>query len=116
MVFAGIVLYFRSVTLSATYLPRGVPLVWCYVAAGATSCLAAVFFSGSVLPAMKESVKESFGSGIGLLWIAFWRARRSESSESAILLPESVAWMMVAFLVTIVLITTLGRGLIRSGV
>ncbi|MGI9087429.1 MAG: hypothetical protein ACR2HH_06780 [Chthoniobacterales bacterium] len=116
MVLAGIVLYVRSVTLTARYLPRGVSLVGCYVAVGAVSCLAALFYSGAVLPALTESVKESFGAGVGLLWIASWRSRRSEPSASSILPPQSRAWLIAGVLGTLVFIATLGRGLILNGV
>lgn len=115
MVLAGIVLYFGSVTLTAKYLASGVPLVLCYAAVGVVSCAAALFSAGAVLPALHEAVKESFGVGIGLLLIASRRSRRSEPPAPALPLPAGGVWVIVAILVTLVFITTLGRGLIRNG-
>lgn len=108
----GLFLYYRSVVLVAAALPPGTPLLSPYLVAGAVSCLAALFFSGAVMPAVFEAAKESFGAGIGLLLIANSRARRNESPSALVFVPLSRTWVIVAALVTIAFFATLGHGFI----
>jgi hypothetical protein len=106
----GIFLYYRAVALVAVALPRGTPLLWPYPMAGAVSCLAALFFSGAVIPAVFEAAKENFGTGIGLLFIAISRSRRDESPSAVMFVPGSRTWVLAAALVTVAFFATLGHG------
>ena len=111
----GAYLYYRSVLLTAFYLPRRTPLVFPYLSAGIVSCVAVLFFNGPKLPALGEAVQEIFGASVGLLLLAYFRARRPEPPPVVMPVEHSFGWLIPALLVTLVFFATLGRGFIISG-
>jgi hypothetical protein len=111
----GAYLYHRSIRRVAFYLPSGTPLVVPYLAAGAVSCLAALFFAGPILPAVREAAQESFGAGVGLLLLAYRNSHPAESPPSVVLVNPSKGWMLTSALVTLAFVATLGRGLVFLG-
>jgi hypothetical protein len=106
----GAALYVRSVRAIATEVPPGTPLVWPYLVAGVVSCVAALFFVGPVLPAVREAAKESFGAAVGLLFVAYCSSKQAHTSDSPSLVAHSNGWLLFSALVTILFILVLGRG------
>lgn len=106
----GVYLYYRSVALVALHLPSGTPLVAPYLAAGAVSCFAALFFVGPTLPAIREAAQESLGAAIGLLLLACRNSRRFESQSSVVFVNHSNGWVFASVLGTLAFVATLGRG------
>jgi hypothetical protein len=108
----GVLLYERSVRVVAFYLPPSTPLVTPYLVAGTVSCLAALFFAGPTLPALREAAQESFGAAVGLLLIAYRTRGRVEPPLSTVFVVRSNGWLLTSALVTITFVATLGRGFI----
>jgi hypothetical protein len=111
----GVYLYYRSILLVAFYLPQGTPLVLPYLVAGAVSCLAALFFAGPILPALRESAQESFVSNIGLLLLAYRNFHRFESASGVVVANPSNEWVLTGALITLAFFATLGRGFVFGG-
>lgn len=109
----GMCLYYCFLLLVASYLPPRVPLLVPYLSAGAVCCLAALFFDGPKLPAVAESVGESFGNAVGLLLIAYRDSRRAGSPPAVV--SVSPGWLIASALVTLLFFATLGRGFIFGG-
>jgi hypothetical protein len=111
----GLYLYYLFLRLIAFYLPARTPLVVPYLAAGVVSCMAALFFDGPTLPAIRDSVGESFGNTVGLLLIAYVNSRRAESSSKMTPINGSPAWLLTSVVVTLIFFATLGRGFVFGG-
>ncbi len=111
----GVYLYERSVAITASHLPPRTPLVVPYLVAGAVSCLAALFFTGPTLPALRESAQESLGAAVGLLLLAFRNSRREESQSSILWVGPSKGWLLAAALGLLAFVATLGRGFGAGG-
>ena len=107
----GVYLYSRSMRLVANGLPKDTPLLTVYLAAGAVSCMAALFFTGAVLPAVREAALESFGAAAGLLVLARRTSRQVVPVASETIVTRSKAWIFASALTVTVFIATLGRGL-----
>lgn len=107
----GVCLYAGSVRLVARELPAGVPLLTAYLAAGGVSCIAALFFSGAVLPALREAALESFGASFGLLLLARRRYAEDVAMAADAIAIRSIGWIVAAVATTPVFFLTLGRGL-----
>ncbi len=107
----GVYLYYRSTQLVASQLPPGIPLLTAYLAAGAVSCIAALFFSGPVLPALGEAALESFGAAVGLLWLARRTSRQVVPAAAETIVARGTGWIFAAALAMPVFVATLGRGL-----
>jgi hypothetical protein len=110
----GVYLYYRSIALVAFHLPPRTPLVAPYLAAGAVSCFAAIFFAGPMLPAIGEAAQESFGAGVGLLFLAYRNSSRTESQSSVALIGHSYGWLVAAALATLAFVAVLGRGFVAA--
>jgi hypothetical protein len=108
MALLGVALYYIAIRLVVPRLPRGIPILIPTLAAGVVACLAALFYAGPVLPALRDSAQE----GVGLLLIARARYRRGERSQPETSLPPSGGWVVAAIAVVVVFVATLGRGLI----
>ena len=109
----GVLLYHRSMRIVAIYLPAGTPLVVPYLASGLVSCVAARFFVGPVLLAIREAAQESFGAGIGLLLLAYYRHTSQVGRHSpAVVVPCSNGWVIAAVVATAAFIVTLGHGFV----
>ena len=106
----GMVIYVRSIRAVATLVPPGTPLVWLYIVAGIVSCVAALFYTGPVLPAVQEAAQESFGANVGLLFIAYRKSKQSHDLPSQNLFAHSNAWLLSSALVTVLFLLVLGRG------
>jgi hypothetical protein len=106
----GILIYVRSTRAVATYVPPGTPLVWPYFVAGVVSCVAALFFSGPVLPAVRDAAEESLGAAIGLLFLGYRNSRPVHASPSRNLVARSNGWLLFSVLVTMLFFLVLGRG------
>ena len=106
----GLVLYVVSARVVATYLTPGTPLVWPYLVAGAVSCVAALFFIGPVLPALRDAARESLGSNVGLLVLAYLGLKQAYSSPPQSFVAFSKRWLIFSALVTILFFLVLGRG------
>jgi hypothetical protein len=87
------------------FLPKGVPLLIAYCAAGAVGCVSVLPAHGPVLPALQEAAQEGLLAPIGLLFIAF---RRPQSSP--VVLQSSAIALGAGSLTTLVFWFTLGRG------
>jgi hypothetical protein len=112
----GLILYDRSIEWAAARFPARLPLLLPYLTAGALSCLAALCFAGPTLPALRQAALESFGASAGLLLLAN-RNRRLDPDKppAAEIVPRSWSWIVVAVLITILFLATLGRGFGSSG-
>lgn len=106
----GVVIYVRSIRAVATHVPPGTPLVWLYIVAGVVSCVAALFYAGPVLPAVREAAQESFGADVGLLFLAYRKSKQPHALPSPSLVAHSNAWLISSALVTILFLLVLGRG------
>jgi hypothetical protein len=111
----GVYLYYRSIALVAFHLPPRTPLVAPYLVAGAVSCFAAFFFAGPTLPAIGEAAQESFGAGVGLLFLAYRNSTRAESQPSLALVGHSYGWLVASALATLAFVAILGRGFMAGG-
>jgi hypothetical protein len=113
---AGLALYLLALRGVAARLPRGLPLLVPYLAAGVLACAATLCFAGGVTPSIfREGIEEGFGTGIGLL-LAGRFARNAEntiaprSAPEADDVPRSVGWIATSVVVTLAFLLTLGRG------
>jgi hypothetical protein len=106
----GAYLYDRSIALIASHLPPHTPLVAPYLVAGAVSCLAALCFTGPILPAIREAAQESFGAAAGLLLLAYRNSSRAESRSPVVWVGHSNGWILTSTLVLLAFVATLGRG------
>jgi hypothetical protein len=107
----GLVLYDRSIEWVAPRFPARLPLLLPYLTAGAVSCLAALCFAGPTLPALRQAALESSGAGAGLLLLANRNRRLDpDRSPAAEIVPLRWGWIVVAVLITLVFLATLGRG------
>jgi hypothetical protein len=106
----GVFIYIRSAQAVATYLPPGTPLVVPYLVAGVVSCVAALFFTGPVLPALREAERESLGASVGLLFLAYYRSKQARASPPPSLVAHSNGWLLFSALVTLLFFLVLGRG------
>jgi hypothetical protein len=111
MALLGVALYYIAIRLVVPRLPRGIPILIPTLAAGVVACLAALFYAGPVLPALRDSAQEGFGAGVGLLLIARARYRRGEQLQPESSLPPSRGWIVAAIAVVVVFVATLGYGL-----
>jgi hypothetical protein len=106
----GIIIYVRSIRVVAAHVPPGTPLVWLYIVAGVVSCVAALFYAGPVLPALREAAQESFAANVGLLFIAYRKSKQPHALPSPTLVAHSNAWLLSSALVTILFLLILGKG------
>ncbi len=113
MALSGVTLYYVAIRLVASHLPRGTPLFLPCIAAGLLACVAAFFYAGPVLPALRDSAREGFGAGVGLFLIAWARYRRGKPLQTETSFPVSRGWMVAAITVIIAFVATLGRGFIN---
>lgn len=111
----GVFIYIRTVQAVATHVPPGTPLVWPYLVAGVVSCVAALFYAGPVLPAVREAARESFEANVGLLFLAYRNSKQGHASPLPILVAHSTGWLLFSALVTIVFFLLLGRGIGVAG-
>jgi len=111
----GVFIYIRSIRTVTSCLPLGTPLVVPYVVAGVVSCVAALFFAGPALPAVREAAQESFGAAIGLLILSYRNAKQAHALPSPILVTRSIGWLLFSALVTVLFFLLLGRGLGVAG-
>jgi hypothetical protein len=112
MALLGVTLYYIAIRLVVPHLLRGTPILLPTLAAGVVACVAALFYAGPVVPALRDSAQEGFGAGVGLLLIARGRYRRGERSQPETSLPTSCGWVVGAIIVIIGFIATLGCGFI----
>lgn len=110
MALLGVTLYYVALRLVAPRLPPSTPILLPCLAVGVLACVAALFYAGPVLPALRESAQEGFGAGVGLLLIARARYRRGERLQPDTSLSPSRAWVIAAVAVIIVFVGILGRG------
>jgi hypothetical protein len=106
----GVGIYVWSVRAVARHLPLGTPLVWPYLVAGMVSCVAALFFTGPVLPAVREAARESLEANVGLLFVAYRNSKQAHASPSPGLVAHSNGWLIFSALVTMLFFLVLGRG------
>ena len=106
----GVVIYVRSAQAIASHLPLDTPLVWPYLVAGAVSCVAALFYAGPVLPAVRQAAQESLGAAVGLLFLAYRRSKQARASPLQSLVAQSNGWLLFSALVTMLFFLVLGRG------
>lgn len=107
----GVCLYYGSVRLVASQLPPGIPLLTAYLAAGGVSCIAALFFSGPVLPALRDAAFESFGAASGLLFLARRISGQDVPAALEAIVVRGNGWVAASVSAVVVFIATLGRGL-----
>lgn len=83
-----------------------------YLSAGGICCLSALPYRGELGPAVHDSILESFGAFLGLLFIAIWQPHPGQSVEQRRDLKIVLNWQWIA--VTILCATgfifVLGRG------
>lgn len=111
----GFGIYVCSARAVVAYLPPRAPLVWCYLVAGVVSCVAALFYSGPVLPAVREAAHSSFGAAVGLLFIAYRKSKQSYASPPQSFVAHSKGWILFSALVTMLFFLVLGRGCGNAG-
>ena len=106
----GVAIYVGSARAADRYLPTGTPLVLPYLVAGMVSCIAALFFTGPVLPAVREAARESFEANVGLLYLAYRNSKQAHASPSPNPVAHSNGWLLFSVVITILFILVLGRG------
>jgi len=106
----GVVIYVSSARAVATHVQPGTSLVWPYLSAGLVSCIAALFYFGPVLPAVREAAHSSFGANIGLLFLAYRRSKQPYTSPSPGLVAHNNGWLLFSVLVIMIFFLVLGRG------
>lgn len=106
----GVGIYVRSAQAVDRHLPPGTPLVWPYLVAGMVSCVAALFYVGPVLPAVREAARESFEANVGLLFVAYRNSKQAHASAPPGLDDHSNGWLLFSALVTMLFFLVLGRG------
>jgi hypothetical protein len=111
----GVLLYVRSARAVASNVPPGTPLVWPYLVAGVVSCVAALFFTGPVLPALRDAATESFGANVGLLFVAYRGSKHAHASPPPNLVAHSTGWLFFSALATMLFFLVLGRGCGAAG-
>lgn len=113
----GVGIYVRSARAVATHVPPGTPLVWPYLVAGVVSCVAALFYAGPTLPAVREAAQESLGAAVGLLFLAYRSSKKAHISPppNLVLVAHSNGWLLVSALVTVLFFLVLGRGCGAAG-
>lgn len=111
----GLLVYWFGMRATSKHVVQGTALVFSYAVAGIVSCGAALFFVGSVAPAVRAAALESFGSAIGLLLLAGGRSRRMPHGSPAIPHPSGYGWLGAGALATIAFFLILGRGLVVTG-
>lgn len=111
----GLLVYWFGMRATSKHAAQGTSLALSYAVAGVVSCGAALFFVGSVAPAVREAALESFGSAIGLLLLAGGKSRRSSHSSRSVSSASGYGWLGAGALATIVFVLLLGRGLVVTG-
>ncbi len=111
----GAGMYVLSARAVSRQLPPCIPLLWPYLAAGLASCIAALFFTGPVMPALREAAKESLGSSVGLLFLAYRNSKHVSVSPPPTLPFHSNAWVIISVLVSVLFCFSLGRGCGAAG-
>jgi hypothetical protein len=111
----GLFVYWVGMRATSKRAVQGTSLVISYAVAGIVSCVAALFFVGSVAPALREAALESFGSAIGLLLLARGMSRRSVHGFFPMPSPSGYGWLAAGVLATIAFILLLGRGIVVAG-
>jgi hypothetical protein len=111
----GFLVYWFGMRATSKHAAQGTPLAFSYAVAGIVSCAAALFFVGSVAPAVREAALESFGSAIGLLLLAGGRSGRMSHSSPVIPHLSGYGWLGAGALATIAFFLLLGRGLVVTG-
>jgi len=106
----GVGIYVRTVQAVARHFPSGTPLVWPYLVAGIVSCVAALFYAGPVLPALREAARESLEANVGLLFLAYRRSKQAHAPSPPGLVAYSNGWLLFSALVTLLFFLVLGRG------
>jgi hypothetical protein len=101
----GIVLYRIILRYVSDFLPKGVPLLLAYCAAGTVACVSVLLAHGPVLPALQEAAQEGLLAPVGLLVTALWRPQ----SSPVVLQPSAIA-VGAGILTTLAFWFTLGRG------
>ena len=82
-----------------------------YLSAGITCCSAAFLFRGTLWPALRESLVESFGASVGLLFIANRRPRTDNAMENACsVVTLDWKWIIISVLCVILFVAVMGRG------
>jgi hypothetical protein len=108
----GLLVYWFSMKIISKHAYQRSSLVISYVVAGLVSCGAALFFMGSVVPALREAALESFGSAAGLLLIARKKSHDLPYSSLYISSTNSYGWLGAGILAIIIFVIFLGRGLV----
>ncbi len=111
----GAGMYVFSARAISRQVPPGTPLLCPYLVAGAVSCVAALFFTGPVLPALREAAKESLGSAVGLLFLSYHNSKQADASPPPALLVHSNIWLLISVLVSVLFFLSLGRGCGAAG-
>ena len=111
----GLLVYWFGMRITFKHAAEGTSLAVSYAVAGVISCGAALFFVGSVAPAVGEAALESFGAAIGLLLLAGGRSRRLSLNSFSISPPSGYGWLGAGALATIAFFLLLGRGLVVTG-
>lgn len=111
----GFLVYWFGMRATSKHVAQDTPLAFSYAVAGIVSCGAALFFVGSVAPAVREAALESFGSAIGLLLLNRGKLRRRSHRSPVIPHPSGYSWLGAGVLATIAFFLLLGRGLVVTG-
>ena len=106
----GVSVYVRSARAVASDVPPGTPLVWPYLVAGVVSCVAALFFAGPALLAVREAAQESLGAAVGLLFLTYRSSKQAHALPTPSLVAHSNGWLLFSALVTMLFFLVLGRG------
>lgn len=111
----GLLVYSLGTLAAAKHVAEGTLLAVSYAVAGVASCGAALFFVGSVAPAVREAALESFGAGIGLLLLAGGKSRGMSHCSPSISPASGYGWSAAGALATIAFVLLLGSGLLLTG-
>lgn len=84
------------------------PAILLYLSAGATCCLAALFYRGEVGRALHESAIESFGAFLGLWFVA------PRTPDVTLRVPRDWRWIAMTSAIVALYVAILGRGYFGS--
>lgn len=109
----GIFVYWFGMRATQKHVAEVASLSVAYAVAGVVSCLAALFFVGPVIPALREAALESFGAAIGLVLLSGAQLQRLSPDRTSI--SHGYGWLLVSVLALLAFILLLGRGVVVVG-
>lgn len=108
----GIFIYVFTLRILSRHSDQSTPFLISYISAGVISCIAATFYVGEIIPAIREAALESFGSAVGLLYLHLKFIAVQDNSNYLARKKPYARWLMIFVAVASAFIFSLGRGIV----